>query len=330
MLDSRRLLILAEVHRHGSFSAAAEALGYTVSAVSQQVRKLEREAKQPLVRRGVRGSSLTEAGQALVARGLRIEGELRLAEEDIREIIGLRRGILRLGTFPTAAASFLPSAVLSFREEHPDVIMKVRSARRAGLLEMLEQRVVELALLWAYQWAPLPSSDLDVTASCDEPTRLLVAPGHWIIERGVASVAELANEAWVTRTQHPVSEVLTRTCQAVGFSPNIVYEASDYQESQAMVAVGVGIALAPQCALSVLRSDVVALDLGNLLPKRKIVLAHLRGDRLTPAAAAMAIILSARMRISLSDSRVGDSVRVPGPQQSHPGRSGAGADHAGR
>lgn len=309
MLDSRRLLVLAEVRRQGSFSAAADALGYTVSAVSQQVRKLEREAKQPLVRRGVRGSYLTEAGQALVARAGRIEGELRLAEEDLAEIVGLRRGTLRLGTFPTAAASFLPSAVRSFREEHPEVVMRVRSARLTGLIEMLEQRTAELALLWEYQWSPLPSGDLQVAASCDEPTRLLVAPGHWIIERGIASVAELAGEAWVTRTQHPVSEVLTRTCQAAGFSPDIVYEASDYQESQAMVAVGIGIALAPQCALGALRSDVVPLDLGNLLPMRRIVLAHLRGDRLTPAAAAMTSILRTRMRTSLTDMRVDDAVR---------------------
>jgi molybdate transport repressor ModE-like protein len=317
MLDTRRLLILAAVHRQGSLSAAADELGYTVSAVSQQIRKLELEVGQPLVRRSAHGSQLTEAGQALVARAGRIEGELRHAQEDLDEIAGMRRGSLHFGTFPTAAASFLPSSVRTFREQHPGVALKVRSGRLAQLVAMLEQRTVELALLWQYQWSALPTEELEILASCEEPTRLLAAPDHWILTRGVSNMAALTHEAWVTRAQHPVSEVLIRTCQAAGFSPDIVYEASDYQESQAMVAVGMGIALVPHCALGAVRPDVIPLDLGEMLPKRRIVLAHMRGDRLTPSAATMTAILKARLEDSLGNPWVDEAVRtlVPSPPQ---------------
>src|SRR5881394_4273473 len=121
MLDVKRMRILKEVADRGSFSAAAEALSYTQSAVSQQIAALEREAGTQLVTRGSRGIRLTEAGEALVRHADVILARLADAEAELEAIAGLRGGRLRLVAFPSAGATLAPRAVAAFRERHPAV-----------------------------------------------------------------------------------------------------------------------------------------------------------------------------------------------------------------
>src|SRR5881398_812089 len=121
MLDVKRLRVLREVAQHGSFSAAGEALGYTQSAVSQQIAALEREAGSTLVERNARGVRLTGAGQALVEHADAILARLSDAEAELEAIAGLRGGRLRLAAFPSAGASIMPPAIARFRAQHPGV-----------------------------------------------------------------------------------------------------------------------------------------------------------------------------------------------------------------
>ena len=106
--------------------------------------------------------------------------------------------------------------------------------------------------------------------------------------RDSVEFAELAEEPWIVRADHPVAEVLTRSCRAAGFEPKIAYQAHDYQETQAMAAIGLGIALAPRLALTSLREDITIVSLGPKTPGRRILLTQLREHRLTPAASAIA------------------------------------------
>src|SRR5215207_4735390 len=121
MLDVKRLRVLREVAAHGSFSAAADALAYTQSAVSQQIATLEREAGTLLVDRSARGVSLTDAGEALVRHADAILARLSEAEAELEAIAGVRGGRLRLSAFESAAASLMPLAIAAFRSEHPGV-----------------------------------------------------------------------------------------------------------------------------------------------------------------------------------------------------------------
>ena len=108
MLDVKRLQVLLAVVELGSVTVAAESLMYTPSAVSQQLRRLEREVGQPLMRRHARGMAPTDAGEVLVRHARKVLRQLAAAEADLREVAGLRSGRLVLGTFPTIASSFLP------------------------------------------------------------------------------------------------------------------------------------------------------------------------------------------------------------------------------
>jgi DNA-binding transcriptional LysR family regulator len=287
VLDVRRVLLLLEVAHHGSVTAAARALSYTPSAVSQQISRLEAEAGQPLLHRHARGVALTEAGQVLVDRGTAVARQIRAAEQELEDLRELRAGRLRIGTFPTVGASLLPLAVTDFRARHPDVALSVRSARFDALRAMLAAREVELSLLWDYEWQQVRDDDLEVDHLVDDPPMLLVSADHRLAGRQRVALAELAQEQWITRADsHPVADALQRACRAAGFEPEIAFEANDYQEAQAMVGVGIGVALAPRLAVGAVRPDVRALRLGRPAPTRRILVARAHGLQPSPAAAA--------------------------------------------
>src|ERR671933_71792 len=146
MLDVRRMRVLREVAAQGSFSAAAEALSFTQSAVSQQVAALEREAGAKLVERGARGIRLTPAGQALVSHADAILSRLDDAEQELAAIAGLRGGRLRVASFQSAGATLVPRALGEFHRRHPDVDLTVTQADDSAR-EALVAGEVELAIV---------------------------------------------------------------------------------------------------------------------------------------------------------------------------------------
>jgi DNA-binding transcriptional LysR family regulator len=292
MLDVRRLVLLAKVLDTGSMTAAAEELNYTPSAVSQQLRRLEIEVGQPLLQRLPRGVRPTEAGAMLAAHARRVQAQLSAAEADLAEVAGLRRGQLAIGTFPTVGSSYLPLVVRRFKETHPQLGLTVHSARLNQLTDMLATGEIGLSLLWDYEWNRMSRSDFDLTHLLDDPTALVVASDHRLARRKHVKMSELADEEWIVReTDHPVAEVLERSCRHAGFKPKIAFHANDYQEAQAMVSVGLGIALAPRTAVANRHPDVRVISLGSTAPPRRIVVARRRHRVDAPSEAAMLTVM---------------------------------------
>ncbi|MGW5861247.1 LysR family transcriptional regulator [Streptomyces sp. NPDC055239] len=306
MLNVRRLLLLAEVAERGSLTAAAEALSMTTSAASQQMSLFEREAGQPLIERLPRGVRTTAAGAALVERGRAIRREMQAAEADLEAFGHLDRGVVTLGSFPTASASLLPLALTRFRRAHPQVRTVVRAGVLAQLREMLHIGEVELSLLWDYDWSRVDDDQLILTPLLEDPTVLVVPTSSPLVASDRVRLSDLADQEWIIRAEnHPVADVLRRACRQAGFEPRIAYASHDYQEAQAMVAAGLGLALAPRLALTNRRSDVRLLPLspdphahspqeqaaGAVPPVRRILLARPAQRAVTPAAQAMARVL---------------------------------------
>lgn len=298
-MDTNRMFTLREVAAHGSITAAAEALGYTTSAVSQQIAKLEKEAAQPLIERHARGVVLTEAGRAVVRHAERILVELEAADAELAEIRGLRAGGLAIGTFPTAGSSLLPLLVKEFKTRHPGVELTVLSGRFARLIDALRRRETELSLLWDYEWNRIDDPTLIYHHLMNDPTMLLVSERHRLADRESVGINELRDEAWVVRADdHPVAQTLEKLCQQGGFAPRTSVFAHDYGEVQAMVAVELGVAIAPRLAVLNPRPDVRSIRLSSRPPQRRILIAHLAERRLSPAAhEAIAVSAAAARRL---------------------------------
>ena len=143
MLDVKRLRVLREVARRGSFSAAADALGYTQPAISRHVALLEQETGATLLERRPSGVRLTDAGELLVRHTDVILARLRDAEEDLDDLLGLRAGSLHMSTITSAAPTLVPLAIAEFQRRLPDVELSVSMLEPPGVLPMLQAGEVD-------------------------------------------------------------------------------------------------------------------------------------------------------------------------------------------
>jgi DNA-binding transcriptional LysR family regulator len=295
MLDVRRLRVLREVASHGSFSAAAEALSYTQSAVSQQIAALEREAGARLVERSARGVTLTDPGRALVAHADAILARLADAEEELQAINGLRGGRLRLAAFPSACATLMPLAVATFRERHPGVELSLCPADPDVGLALLRSGEVDVALSIEAAFTPpiAHAADVDAVELLDDPMYIMLPREHPLAGRGRLKLADLADEAWMigTTSTCPDTSIFLRACQVAGFEPHIAFNLDDYNAIQGFVAAGMGVSFIPDLALINVRDDLVIRSFGSRPPVRRIVALTLADSYRSPAKQAMLDVL---------------------------------------
>src|SRR5215207_6370 len=229
MLDVRRMRVLREVAERGSIAAAAQALAFTPSAVSQQIATLEREAGVALVERGARSIRLTAAGRALVEHTDGILASLEAAEAEIQAIAGVRGGKLRLASFPTAYATIMPAAITEFRARHPGVELTLTEADPLNSVARLKSGELDLALLYEYDYVPLPENDaVEKFALTDDAIRVLLPLGHPAAKRRALLLDSLREEHWITSTaRSSCHEFVARSCRASGFDPDIGFESDD-------------------------------------------------------------------------------------------------------
>ncbi|BBY30004.1 LysR family transcriptional regulator [Mycolicibacterium sediminis] len=290
--DLIRLHILAAVERHGSMAGAASELRYTPSAVSQQIRKLEMELHATLVDRHPKGVRLTAAGHLVVRRVQAIDHQLDALSADLEELQRGYTGTVRFGVFPTFAAALLPDVVIGLRTAYPRIRLAVHSSRISPLRELLDEHQLDLALTWDYPWNQTPDADVVRRELLFDPTVLIVAADHPLARVDHIDLADVAAEEWIVRAGgHPTAELLFRCAHAAGFAPKIAIEVSDYQETQAMVAAGLGITLCPRLAAHQLRGDVVVKRLAGPIPTRRICSARIRDAEFTTAAQRLEGIL---------------------------------------
>lgn len=293
MLDVKRLRVLREVAVRGSFSAAAEALAYTQSAVSQQIAALEREAGTVLVDRNARGVRLTDAGRALVAHADVILARLADAEAELEAIAGMRGGRLRMVSFPTAGATIAPRAIARFRERHPGVEVSLAPREPDEGLDCLRAGECDIALTVEAGFEPIVDRAIERHHLLDDPFYVCVHAGHRVASKARIRLSDLAEESWIMGTtgRCPDGLVLERACQGAGFEPRVAFQSDDYVAIQGFVAAGVGVCLVPDLALVAVRDDVVVRCLEGRPIVRRVLAATLAGGFVSPSAAAMLEIL---------------------------------------
>jgi len=291
MLNVGRLKILKEVAHRGSLSAAADALSYTQSAVSQQIAALEAETGMTLLERHPRGVSLTAAGQTLVGHAEGILARLESAEAALSAIAGLRGGRLRMASFPTAGATLMPLAIATFRARYPDVELTLTEGEPEQITPRLRAGELDLALLFEFGQSS-HADGITRVELLEDPLYLALPRDHALAGKRKLRLEDLHEEAWVqTSSSSPCARHVVRSAHAAGFEPRVSFESDDYQTVQGLVAAGVGVALIPELALTVLREDISIRALSPHPPARQVVAATPPGARLLPAAPAMLAVL---------------------------------------
>jgi DNA-binding transcriptional LysR family regulator len=292
MLSVGRLRVLREVAYRGSFSAAAEALSYTQSAISQQIATLESETGMTLLERHPRGVSLTAAGQTLVAHAEDILARLDAAEGALAAITGLRGGRLRMGSFPTGGSTLMPLAIARFRELYPDVELTLAEAEPEEIVPRLRSGELDLALVFQFDGEPALEPGMIRVPLLEDPMYLVLPAEHRLARRRRPRLEDLRDQAWVqTSRGSACARHVVSCCRRAGFEPQVSFESDDYGTVQGLVAAGVGVALMPALALSNMRDGLVVRSLFPASPAREVVAAAPGGARLQPAVPAMLGIL---------------------------------------
>lgn len=288
MLDVRRLWILCEVARCGSFTAAAQALAYTPAAISQQIAVLEREVGVQLVQRGARGVSLTEPGRILVTEAEPVFRKLTSIEEQLRDFGTLKTGVLRLGWFATAGSTLVSRAIAAFRAKYPGIDLDLFQGDPEECVPRLQTGEINMALVYQFPLEPPLPDSVEQIDLMDDPLHIGLPARHRLSAHDRLDLADLAGEDWIQGVTHgPTLDVLPQACRAVGFVPLVVMRTNDRTVVEGLVAAGVGVALMPQITVPDVRPDIAIRNLHSDTLRRKVRIALPAKRYRSPATEAM-------------------------------------------
>ncbi|MFI1165212.1 LysR family transcriptional regulator [Streptomyces sp. NPDC020801] len=286
MLDLQRLRALHAVSVHGSVGAAAVALGYTSSAVSQQIAKLERETRTVLLERAGRGVRLTDEAHQLVATAGELLAIVERAETELEERRGVPAGRLTVAAFPSAARGLLPGVLADLARRHPGLDARLSEIDPHLSVDLVAKGAVDLAVAHDWDIAPLPAPDgVEQAAIGEDLCDLLVPTGHRLAGRTAVRRSELGGERWVCQPPGRVChDWLLRTLRAAGHEPDVVHQAEENPTLVALVAAGLGVALIPRLGRGPLPEGVVEVRL-DPMPVRRLYALWRTGAARRPAIA---------------------------------------------
>lgn len=301
----RDLMSFIEVSSLGSINKAADALGYTPSAVSQQIRKLEKRFNVSLFTRYSWGVSVTDAGQIVLKHANEMNRSLEALERELKARHAPKDAPLVLGTFPVAGAALVGPAVSDFIELYREQSIHLRSDILERQLDLLHEREVDMAVLWELPqdlWeekrtaAGRPAPDLERVPLCDDYP-VIVAPKSYFEDVSQLTMERetLSSLPWISRVPgHPVDILLRNLSEIYEFEPEIVFKAQDYQEAQAMVSAGLGVTLGYSFAFQNLRDGLKRHPIVHSALNRQISVAYHAGKRLTITETRMIDMLRSR------------------------------------
>ncbi|WP_433328853.1 LysR family transcriptional regulator [Spirillospora sp. CA-294931] len=287
MLDLGRLRVLRELKMRGTVSAVAEALGYSPSAVSQQLAQLQREVGVALVERVGRRLRLTEAGEVLAEHAEALLAQAQRAEESTLAASGRVAGVVKVVGFQTALLHVLVPTLPDLADAYPEMVVEVLDEEFHRILQALVLQEIDVVLTDEYTYLPRARRpELASEGLVSEPMRIAFPEGHPLAATGApVAMADLADLPWATGhigTNH--SDLLERTCVGLGgFRPKVRYRSNDLMAIFALVARGGAVAMIPDLAMAERESGVVVRDIADAEVRRWMVMWTRVGADLRPS-----------------------------------------------
>jgi DNA-binding transcriptional LysR family regulator len=282
-VELRHFLALDAVASEASFNRAAAKLGYTQSAISQQIATLERIVGEKLVERpgGPRPVSLTEAGQLLLRHADSIVARLQAAQADLQALRAGEAGTLRVGTFQSAGARVLPEIMRRFTAQWPLIEVMLEEHDDEVIADALERGELDVGFLLL----PIGDAPLETVELLRDPYVLVVAAGSPLAD-GPPSLQEIARQPLVGFRSGLSTDPIEAAFRAARLEPRWAFRSNDNQTVQGLVAAGMGSAIVPLLTVDTGDPRIVAVDLGDAVEPRLVGIGRHRDRYASPAARA--------------------------------------------
>jgi DNA-binding transcriptional LysR family regulator len=282
-VELRHFAALQAVAAEGSFGRAAERLGYTQSAISQQIATLERLVGEQLVERpgGPRPVSLTEAGNLLLRHASSIVARLQAAQADLQALQAGEAGTLRIGTFQSAGARLLPEIMRRFSTQWPRIEVMLEEHDDEEIADALERGELDVGFVLL----PVGDAPLETVELLRDPYVLVVAASSPLAE-GRPSLAEIARQPLVGFRSGSSTDPIVAAFRAARVEPRWAFRSNDNQTVQGLVAAGMGCAIAPLLTVDTSDPRIAAVDLGGAVEPRVVGVGRHRDRYASPAARA--------------------------------------------
>jgi DNA-binding transcriptional LysR family regulator len=294
-LDIRRLRVLREVALRGTIVAAADSLGFTPSAISQQLSALERESGSVLLERTGRRVRLTDAGQVLVERTEPVLVALEEAKAALEESRTTVAGDLRVAASGSLARAFVVPTVASVAQEYPQLKITLLEYEADDSLRELRLGQLDIVVTHEYDHERRPPEPELVRVDLFAEDMLVAAPAG--LFDGPVALADLKGEIWAADPpSNSCGRAVRSACRAVGFEPDVRYNSNEYSVLLAAVVHGGAVALMPRLGLAGAPAGVDVLSVADLPTRRLVFAARRRGDPPRPGVTTVLDHLQAAAR----------------------------------
>lgn len=286
-MEFRQLQYVVQLANEKNFSRAAEKLHIAQPSLSQQIAKLEKELGIQLFQRNTSSVDLTYAGSIFAKRAQKILDMVAQLQSEMDDISQMRKGRLMIGSLPITGAHIWPKVLPIFRQRYPDIEIVLVEETTAVLEQLTATGQTDVSLLTL----PLLDKSLDYIPLIEETIYLAVPPNHPLACRteGV-SLSAFADQPFIMlKKGQGFRDTSVQICADAGFSPQIVFESSNIETVQSLVAAGMGVGFVPQMVARAAWSEhaPVYLTIAEpYTPYRTIVIAHKRDRYMTKAAMA--------------------------------------------
>ncbi|UNK20591.1 LysR family transcriptional regulator [Paenibacillus sp. N3/727] len=290
-MEFRQLQYTLQIAADKNFSRAAEKLHIAQPSLSQQLSKLEKELGVLLFQRNTSTVELTHAGASFVEHAQKIMDAVEQLRQEMSDISQLRKGKVVVGSMPITGSHLLPRVLPAFKESYPDIEITLMEDSSLNLEKLTASGKADLSLLSL----PLVEPSLSWVPLGEERIDLAVPPQHHLALRAQhhpaepISLQELRDEAFIVLKKGQGFRKLTfDLCREAGFEPNVVFESSNIETIQSLVATGMGVTLVPHFIARAKRSEFIPvfLPLAEPVPSRTLVVAYRNGRYLSKAAEA--------------------------------------------
>jgi len=285
-MEFRQLQYVTQIYLDKNFSRAAEKLHIAQPSLSQQLAKLEKELGVTLFHRTTNAVEPTHAGEVFVTKAQRILDLVEQLKSEMNDISNLRKGKLVVGTLPITGSHILPIVLPEFAKRHPGIEISLVEDTSANLEHLTSSGAVDISLLSM----PIEEPTLDYRPYATEEILLAVPEAHPLAARTEPiPVRELTHEAFVVlKKGQGFRQIAQDICAEAGFAPRIVFESSNIETVQSLVAAGMGVAFIPSMVAESKKGRYVPVykSLTDPEPSRTLVIAERRGRYFTKAAEA--------------------------------------------